>query len=433
MDASIILITGQQTADLDAVVKAVAQALDAPGFAYEILLLDNAVSETMPRAVAGNARVRVVKSLRPDYGQMLRDGFAVAQGEYVITLDADNAAAACAAALWQARHQGEMIIASRYVSGGQAEMSGPRRSASPAVNRFISRGLNLRVRDVSSGNRLYKAAILRNLKLEATGFDILAEIAVRVFGQGWKIVEIPFVSMSGQRAQTDADAARAGWSFLSAFARLWRLRNSIDSADYDDRAYDSIIPLQRYWQRKRYEIVTRFASRQGLTLDIGCGSSRMIKALTPMVGLDILLRKLRYARKFGNPLVNGSIWELPFPSNAFDCVVCSEVIEHIPSGDMPFTEMRRVLKPGGRLVLGTPDYGPPWWRMFEAGYKLFAPGGYADEHITQYTRASLIALVERHGFVVNEFDYILGSELILSCTLAGQSANENQIVSDEVR
>ena len=136
-----------------------------------------------------------------------------------------------------------------------------------------------------------------------------------------------------------------------------------------------------------------------------------------MVGIDILLRKMRYARKFSEPLINGSIWALPFADKSFDCVVCSEVIEHIEAGEQPFCEMRRVLKAGGRLVLGTPDYGPPWWRMFEAGYKFAVPGGYADEHITQYTRASLIALVEKFGFRVEEYDYILGSELILCCTL----------------
>jgi ubiquinone/menaquinone biosynthesis C-methylase UbiE len=91
-------------------------------------------------------------------------------------------------------------------------------------------------------------------------------------------------------------------------------------------------------------------------LDIGCGSNRILNAGLSVVGLDILLNKLRYARKFNRPLINGSIWALPFKDAIFDCVVCSEVIEHIPEGMKPFLEMRRVLKPGGTLVLGTPDY-----------------------------------------------------------------------------
>ena len=39
-----------------------------------------------------------------------------------------------------------------------------------------------------------------------------------------------------------------------------------------------------------------------------------------------------------------------------DCVVCSQVIEHIPFDAVIFTELRRVLRPDGLLILGTPDY-----------------------------------------------------------------------------
>ena len=41
------------------------------------------------------------------------------------------------------------------------------------------------------------------------------------------------------------------------------------------------------------------------------------------------------------------------------------------------------------------------------------PGGYNDEHITHYTRASLTEILERHGFIYEETAYILRSELIM--------------------
>ncbi|MBI4675642.1 MAG: glycosyltransferase [Chloroflexi bacterium] len=423
MDLSIILPTLNEAENIRELVTGLGQALDALGITYEILVVDGgSTDETIRYAAASNAHTRVILQSSPGYGQALRSGFAAARGEFLITMDADGShPPSLIADLWRARVGCDMAIASRYVLGGKVEMPESRRVASIVLNRFMSRGLSLPISDLSSGYRLNKARIVQDLKLDANKFDILAEIAVRVFAEGWRVVEIPLDYKPRQGGRSKAKLIRFGWAFLSTFVRMWRLRNSIDCADYDDRAYDSIIPLQRYWQRKRYEIVTRFASQAGMTLDIGCGSSRIIKALTPMVGVDILLRKLRYARKFGKPLANGSIWALPFRADAFDCVVCSEVIEHIPAGDLPFTEIRRVLKPGGRLVLGTPDYGPPWWRMFEAAYKIAAPGGYADEHITHYTRQSLIKLVERHGFVVNDMDYILGSELILSCTLKAKT------------
>ena len=60
--------------------------------------------------------------------------------------------------------------------------------------------------------------------------------------------------------------------------------------------------------------------------------------------------------RYGIPLVQGSAFALPFKDNSFDCLISSEVIEHIAFDDSLFTEMRRVLKPDGTLILGTPDY-----------------------------------------------------------------------------
>jgi SAM-dependent methyltransferase len=127
-------------------------------------------------------------------------------------------------------------------------------------------------------------------------------------------------------------------------------------------------------------------------LDMGCGSSRIIGALPPgSVGVDILLRKLRHARRF-----------------------CSQVIEHVPKDTAILDELCRVLAPGGRLILGTPDYDRWEWVVIEKLYGLAAPGGYADEHIAHYTRRELIDLFARRGFAHEATRYILRGELILA-------------------
>jgi SAM-dependent methyltransferase len=171
---------------------------------------------------------------------------------------------------------------------------------------------------------------------------------------------------------------------------------------------------QRAWQRARFRIITSLARGSGLKLDIGCGSSKILQSLDRCVGFDIATRKLRYMARYGKPLVEGTLFTLPFRDGSFDTVICSEVIEHVPEGLAPFTEMKRVLKPDGLLVLGTPDYGRRLWRVIEGVYERIVPGGYAVEHITHYTRDSLVDLVERLGFQVESESYIFGSELILA-------------------
>jgi SAM-dependent methyltransferase len=346
------------------------------------------------------------------YGAALRVGFDQARGEYILTLDADGSHdPSFLMAIWAARNGVEVVIASRYIDGGAAEMPRARRALSRTLSLVLRRGLSLPYSDLSSGYRLYRRAALASLPLQATGFDILQEILIRMVAAGYAIREVPlhYRALGTRRAWL----ARFALSHLKTFGAMWKLRNSIASADYDARAYESVVPLQRYWQRRRYQVITTMAAGALRLLDVGCGSSRIIGS-GRMVGLDIVLAKLRYARRYGNPLVHGSIFELPFKDSAFDCVICSEVIEHVPADERVFSELERVLAPGGRLILGTPDYDRWRWRAMEWLYGRLSPGGYADEHITHYSRSNLGAYLTARGFTIDAVDYVGGSEMIFS-------------------
>jgi len=190
------------------------------------------------------------------------------------------------------------------------------------------------------------------------------------------------------------------------------LRNSVKSADYDHRAFDSWVPLQRYWQRERFRIIRGMAEGCTRILDIGCGSSRIPQSLPQAVGMDMQLRKLRWLRAPGRQLVQASLMELPFKDRTFDCVISSEVIEHIPREQISLADMVRVVQPGGTLILGTPDYGRWIWRTLEGIYKKVFPQGYATEHINRYTRRSLRKEIEQLGLTVMDVQYVAGSEMI---------------------
>jgi hypothetical protein len=65
------------------------------------------------------------------------------------------------------------------------------------------------------------------------------------------------------------------------------------------------------------------------------------------------------------------------------------------------------------LILGTPDYGRLSWRIIEGLYQRLIPGGYADEHITRYTKEGLVNSMEELGFLLSDIKYVLGSEMIM--------------------
>jgi glycosyltransferase involved in cell wall biosynthesis len=356
---------------------------------------------------------RVVEFDHPGYGNALNAGLAAARGQWVITMDADfSHHPEFIRTLWLRRKEADVLIASRYVPGAYAAMPLSRRILSRTLNRLYRTALALPHSDLSSGFRMYSRAVIDDVgPVGAAGLDSLQEILVKAYSQGWTIREAPLFYRQS-RTWTSGRLAELGAGYLKTLGRLMALRNSVKSADYDHRAFDSWIPLQRYWQRARFRVIRSMVDGRTRILDIGCGSSRIVQSLPQSVGLDMQIRKLRWLRAPGRQLVQASLMQLPFEDGAFDAVICSEVIEHIPREEIDLGDMVRVLAPGGTLVLGTPDYGRWIWRALEGLYKKIFPQGYATEHINRYTRQGLRREIERLGLTVLDVQYVGGSEMI---------------------
>jgi len=334
--------------------------------------------------------------------------------EYIVTLDGDlSHPPALLNYLYRARKDADILIASRYVRGGYARMPWPRNVLSRLLNRTFRHLMDLPFHDLSSGYRLYRRQAVAGLKLEMSSYAILQEILIKAYCEGYTVKEIPMHYSSPTHGQGHALRWRLGVDYLTTFGAMWRLRNSTESCDYDARAFFSRIPLQRYWQRRRYSIIIGYIGQSLRVLDAGCGSTQMLNGMPQVVGMDPQLRKLRFMQAPGRRLVNGSTFALPFKSGSFDVVISSQVIEHLPEDQRIFDELVRCLRPGGTLVLGTVDYGRWQWPLIERAYGLAKPTGYADEHITHYTRASLFERLEKMGVKIEECRYILGGEIII--------------------
>ncbi len=255
---------------------------------------------------------------------------------------------------------------------------------------------------------------MRGLAPTHTNFVVLVELLLLALKAGASFAEVPFHYAPRGAGRSNARILRFGIDYLRLFHRMWRLRNSVSFPDYDWRAHDSRIPLQRYWQRRRYRLILDMTPPDVKTLDAGCGSSKILAALPNAIGMDLRHDKLRFMQRTNKLLVQGDSCALPFPDEHFDCVISSQVIEHIPDeGGRLLNECTRVLKPGGIFVLGTPDYGNWEWRLIERLYDLAAPGAYAVEHVTHYSLASLREALALRGYTVLEHAYILRGELII--------------------
>jgi dolichol-phosphate mannosyltransferase len=411
-DVTVVIPAWNEGDNLDLLLPALKEILADLGLRAQLVVVDGGSTDhTTETAVRWGAQV--VPQAEAGYGGALVAGFAVAVAPFVLTMDADlSHRPSFLEAFWRQRHDAEVLIASRYVPGGRADVGLLRRTLSIVLNRVYARALSTPLRDLSSGFRMYRRDVLADLPLRSRSFDALQEILIRIDAEGWRIREIPFHYMSRGSGRSHVRLLRFGWAYLRTLVHMWQFRNSIDAADYDARAYDSPIWLQRYWQRARHRIVLDFVRGSEQVLDVGCGSSRMILDLPNAIGLDIRQNKLRWLAWRRSRLVRASCERLPFADGSFDGLVHSEVIEHLPDDPAILAECHRVLRPGGVLVLGTPDYGRWLWPVLEWLHGRILHSGYAHEHITRFTRRTLADRLMRLGFDVLDCRYVGGCEMI---------------------
>jgi len=298
--------------------------------------------------------------------------------------------------LWAQRDTADLLISSRYSDDRGTRPKELRREAERYVDRFLARILTLDTNDVRSSFQLVRRDTLTDLVAQGANLDDPVDVCVRTAIHGWTTREVqkPFWPLHTEQPLAPRRPTAA------ALFHHWARRNGIDSADYDMRAFNSRLPPQRAWQRQRhektYELVAPFVNQR--ILNVGAGSGRLSLDLPGSISVDIVHAKLRYMRRYNvNPAVTASVFHLPFPDDIFDCVLCCEVVEHVPHDPSPIAELVRVLRPGGRLVLSTPDYGTPMWPIVEKLYAAAQPKGYADEHITHYTEESLIEEMRGYG------------------------------------
>lgn len=410
---TIVIPALNERSNLELLLPAVREMADALGVRADIVVVDGG-SQDGTREAAEQRGARVVQQVERGYGGALLTGFHAATAPYVVTMDADlSHRPVFLREFWKRRDEAELLIASRYVPGGQAEMSRTRRLLSRLLNAVYRKALSLPFRDLSSGFRMYRRDVVGNLDIAARDFDALEEILIRTHAAGWRVAEVPFHYMARRTGRSHVRLMRFGLAFLRTLFRMWRLRNSVAAADYDYRAFDSVIWLQRYWQRARHRIVLGYLEERTGILDVGCGTSRIILDLPGAVGFDLQHNKLRWLRPRHRRLTRGDCARLPFKNGSFGSVIHSEVIEHVPDRPETLQEVWRVLRPGGIAVVGTPDYGRWLWWVLEWIYGKVHPEGYAHEHITHFTRASLLAKLREAGFEVLGYRYVGFCELIV--------------------
>ena len=146
-----------------------------------------------------------------------------------------------------------------------------------------------------------------------------------------------------------------------------------------------------------------FAQLSGLILDIGCGNGdkieyfRKLKTTKEVIGLDIAedILKARTNR------ICADAQYLPFKSNTFDSVICSELLEHLPNPESCIKDIHRILKPRGVVFFSTPTLNILFPILIPIFRKISGAKLEKGEHLHVFSTKRLCNIIEEHLEIVD--------------------------------
>lgn len=187
------------------------------------------------------------------------------------------------------------------------------------------------------------------------------------------------------------------------------LQESLKSYINDYRAHQK--PKSKISQSKIKRLFRETnQQRKGKLLDIGCGAGSDLRAFNKIgweaVGVEINQSACEHAWAAGLEVICGTIFDAGFPDNSFDIVRLRHVLEHLDNPRQVLTEVKRILKPGGQVIITTPHIHSFNFALFRKfWYHLDVP-----RHLYLFNCNNLKQLARVIGFKIRRITFDSGTK-----------------------
>ncbi len=384
---------------------------------------DDETAAIAQNALAGGRLCARVHVLDRNHGKgyAVKCGVEIADGEVVAFVDADLSTGVeeIERCLRMVEEGGaDVAFASRAHAQSVIAVPQPMlRQMSGKLFNLILRALGLTpFADTQCGLKAFRrdtaGELFGALTIHRFGFDV--EVLDRAVRRGYRVIEVPVIwkHVEESRVRAFRDSTAMLRSVLAYRLRTGRRGRAAQVTQMSQETFDSMAHVERehWWFRaKRERAIQELASRpvgRGVAVDVGCGTGELATALRGLgehkvVGVDSSEYALAHANKrlgseFGTgfQLFRASAEHLPLRTETASTLVSMDVIEHLDDDGAALREYRRVVEPGGTIVVAVPAYQWAWSAHDEA-----------LGHRRRYTARRLEAVIHRAGLVIERSDY----------------------------
>lgn len=171
--------------------------------------------------------------------------------------------------------------------------------------------------------------------------------------------------------------------------------------------------LQMFWHTNKLNIVLKTIKNKTQNpksiLDVGCASGWFLNEISKKfprarcVGLDVYKNAIDYGKRKYKDLIllNKDAHKIPYKSNTFDVVICTEVLEHVQDPKLVIKEIKRVLKKEGIGIIEM-DSGNLLFRVVWYWWTNLRKGIWQDAHIQSFDSKKLENMLKRNGLKIIE-------------------------------
>jgi glycosyltransferase involved in cell wall biosynthesis len=295
----------------------------------------------------------------------------------------------------------DVVFGSRFAGGPRRVLFFWHTVANRILTLLSNMCTNLNLTDMETCYKVFRADVLRSIPIRSNRFGLEPELTAKVAHLRCRVYELP-ISYHGRQY---SEGKKIG--LKDAFSAVWTILRFTVRPDIG-REDEGFTTLRRVEVLKRYtgflwELIRPYVGRRVLEVGSGTGAmTRYLSSREQLVATDIDPQYLEFLARTYSEKPNVEVRHMDlahlsangFGAATFDTIVCANVLEHVEDDGAALAAMRKMLRPGGRVVLVVP-----------ALPRLYGAIDEAIGHYRRYTRAGIEAKLSAAGLAVEHASY----------------------------